>query len=793
MFDVVESLFDSSGFPRRWPQGTWAPVHGWLHTLSDLGVGSAYMTIAAVLGFFVLRRKNVPFRRTFLLFTTFLFACGATHLTEAVMFWWPAYRMATAVNLVTTVVSWVTVVALVGVVPRMLALRTPEELQREIEARRAAETELVAANTALERRVGERTEELTRANAALHTERERFRTTLSSIGDAVIATDLTGRVTFLNPVAEAQTGWSARDAVGQDLQSGFHIVNETTRTEVENPAVRALRDGVIVGLANHTILIARDGSERPIDDSAAPIRDTDGGVAGAVLVFRDITERQQAENQIRESEERYRLLFEANPHPMWVHDRESLRFLAVNNAAIAKYGYSRDEFLGLTLKDIRPPEDVPAMLARVAAGSRGLDDAGVWRHRLKDGGMIQVRIMTHTLPFDGHPAVVVLSQDVTDQLRAEAALRHSEERFRAFMDHSPAAAWITDADSRVVYHSASYLRTFQLPAGEIVGRAVEDLYPPDLAAAYLRSTRAVAAGRTALTSAASGVRPDGSPGEFLVYKFPLPGPDGRTQVGGVAVDVTEVRAAEAALRASEERLLLALSAGNMGTFDWDIPSGRIVWSRMHYELFGYDGAAAFPVEYHHFIDRVHPADRAAVEAAMDVARHNRSLYTHEYRVRTFGDSELWVADTGRFTYGPDGEAVRMVGVVQDVTARKAAERALRENEQLLRQVIDTDPNYIGVKDYDGRFTLANRAMADAYGTTPEEMVGRTDADFHPVPSEVAAYQAADRAVLDTGTEYHSPEEPFTTAAGRRRWMRTTKRPLIGADGRRIAVLMWPST
>jgi len=760
-----------------------------LHILSDLSVWLAYMAIPAVLGAFVARRKDVPFRRIFLLFTAFILACGTTHLMEAVIFWWPAYRLAAALKLATAAISWVTVAALVGVAPRVLALRAPEEFEREIAARRAAEAELVETNAALERRVRERTEELTRANAALHTERERFRTTLSSIGDAVIATDLAGRVTFLNPVAEAQTGWSAPSAVGQNLQTVFHIVNESTRAAVENPAVRALREGTVVGLANHTVLIARDGSERPIDDSAAPIRDSTGGVAGAVLVFRDITERRQAENQLRESEGRYRLLFEANPHPMWVYDRETLGFLAVNDAAIAKYGYTRTEFLGLTLKDIRPPEDVPALLASIAADTGGLDEAGVWRHRLKGGRVISVRIVSHTLTFDGREAEVVLAQDVTDQLRAEAALRHSEERFRAFMDHSPAAAWITDPDGRVVYHSASYRRTFRLPAGDIVGRAVEDLYPPDLAAAYLRTTRAVAAGRTALTAAVSGVRADGSPGEFLVYKFPLPGPDGRAQVGGVAVDVTEARAAEAALRASEERLLLALSAGNMGTFDWDIPSGRIVWSRTHYELFGYDGATPFPVEYHHFIDRVHPADRPAVEAAMGAARRTRSLYTYEYRVRSFEGTELWVADTGRFSYGPDGAAVRMLGVVQDVTARKAAELALRENEQLLRQVIDTDPNYIVLKDREGRFTLANRAMADAYGTTPEEMVGRTDADFHPVPSEVAAYRAADRAVLDTGTEYHNPEEPFTTAAGRRRWLRTTKRPLIGADGRPDAVLL----
>jgi PAS domain S-box-containing protein len=143
-----------------------------------------------------------------------------------------------------------------------------------------------------------------RAAALLNEQKEWLRTTLFSIGDAVVTTDTVGRVTTLNPVAEQLTGWTARDAEGHSLDDVFRIVNELSRAPVKNPALRALREGVIVGLANHTVLIARDGAERPIDDSAAPIRDAAGTVLGAVLVFRDITERRDTEHRLREADQR---------------------------------------------------------------------------------------------------------------------------------------------------------------------------------------------------------------------------------------------------------------------------------------------------------------------------------------------------------------------------------------------------------------------------------------------------------------------------------------------------------
>ena len=134
-----------------------------------------------------------------------------------------------------------------------------------------------------------------RAEESLREQSDWLRVTLASIGDAVISTDVEGRVTFMNRVAESLTGWRQAEALGRSLSEIFQILNEESRQPVENPALRALSAVTTVGLANHTILIAKDGTEWPIDDLAAPIRGEQGEILGAVLVFRDISERKRME------------------------------------------------------------------------------------------------------------------------------------------------------------------------------------------------------------------------------------------------------------------------------------------------------------------------------------------------------------------------------------------------------------------------------------------------------------------------------------------------------------------
>jgi PAS domain S-box-containing protein len=176
---------------------------------------------------------------------------------------------------------------------------------------------------AIAERVGRITEHM-RAEEMLRASKEWLSITLRSIGDALIATDAKGHVTLMNPVAQTLTGWNEEDAIGEPLEDVFNIINEETGKQVENPATRVIREGVVIGLANHTVLIAKDGTKWPIDDSGAPIRDDKGSITGVVLVFRDITERKQAEEDLRESEEKWHSLTWNTDDTIQIVDKNSV-------------------------------------------------------------------------------------------------------------------------------------------------------------------------------------------------------------------------------------------------------------------------------------------------------------------------------------------------------------------------------------------------------------------------------------------------------------------------------------
>ncbi len=204
-----------------------------------------------------------------------------------------------------------------------------------------------------------------------------------------------------------------------------------------------------------------------------------------------IIKRIQAEEALKKREEQYRLLFESNPHPMFVFDTETLNFLAVNSAAIHHYGYSCEEFLAMTIKDIRPPDDIPMLLEYMSKISMDYDTAGVWRHRKKDGAIIYVEITTHDITFMGRKARVVLANDTTKHKQAEDALHESEERLRSILDNTTAVVYIKDIQGRYTFINRQFETLFHVKRGEIKGKSPYDCFPEEIAAAHLENDRKV--------------------------------------------------------------------------------------------------------------------------------------------------------------------------------------------------------------------------------------------------------------------------------------------------------------
>jgi PAS domain S-box-containing protein len=280
-----------------------------------------------------------------------------------------------------------------------------------------------------------------KAAAVIHEQRELFRTTLASIGDAVITTDTRGRVTFLNPVAQTLTGWKQEEAMDRPLLSVFNIVDEQTRQPAEDPASRALEKGAVIGLANHTLLIARDGSERPIDDSAAPIRSESGELTGVVLVFRDVTERRQAERTNREIV----ATLESLTDGFWKLDRD-WRFTFVSGEAARSVGQTPADLVGRALWE--------AFAAVV-----GTDVETQYRRAVSEGVTVEFEnyyeparrwfaVRAFPTPDGG---LAVLSRDITDRKQAAEAVRQSEERFRQLADAMPQIVWSARPDGNIDY------------------------------------------------------------------------------------------------------------------------------------------------------------------------------------------------------------------------------------------------------------------------------------------------------------------------------------------------------
>jgi PAS domain S-box-containing protein len=324
------------------------------------------------------------------------------------------------------------------------------------------------------------------------------------------------------------------------------------------PHIRDLEPGMLyTGLWKH---VRKDGTVIDVD-----ITSTDfpyQNKRARLVLCNDITEKLRVEEELRESESRYRRLFEDNPMPMMIFEPETLRFLAVNEAAEVHYGWTRNEFLNMTIKDIRPPEDVQSAVEYIQGMDHGLDKVGVRRHRKKDGTVIYVDINSHSLKYQGKSAWLALCQDITERVQAEEIIRKSEERYRLLADNVTDIIWILDLDFRYKYITPSVTRLRGYEPDELVGSSLMDLLSPEsremVLEEYARELQAeknpnADPNRSVTLELEQGCKDGSTIWTEVKVKF-LRDSQGIAQgLVGVTRDISDKKQAEEALRESEER------------------------------------------------------------------------------------------------------------------------------------------------------------------------------------------------------------------------------------------------
>lgn len=486
-----------------------------------------------------------------------------------------------------------------------------------------------------------------------------------------------GRVIYVNQKGADVLGYPVAQIVGKDWF-------ETFLPEELRDGPRRMFHQVSAGAADaveshENRVVCRDGSERIIAWRNAVMRNAAGHVLAGLSAGEDVTEQRQAEAALRESETRFRATFEQAAVGM-AHVGLDGRFLRLNDKLCEIAGHERAELEALTFGDITHPEDREAEAGRPEALIAGEIQhyAAEKRYIRKDGSVVWVHV-TGSLVRDRQGApdyFIKVVENITRRKQAEHLLADGELQ-RMALAAAGAGAWHWDAESRQQSWSPEIYRIFGLDPEE---------RPPDFEGWLHRCVHPD--DRTGFRDTLRRVAADGG-GEFEIgYRctHPTLGLRWVRSVGrvicddrrrparayGLSRDITEERRVEQALRDSEERLRMAMEAGDIGVWDWDIPSGRISWSDNFERMQGI-APGEFPKTIDEFRWFVHPSDRQKVALAIERALSSRAQYSVEFRLVSPGGGVRWTATRGAVIRDGDGRPVRMIGVDRDISTRKLAE------------------------------------------------------------------------------------------------------------------------
>jgi PAS domain S-box-containing protein len=504
-----------------------------------------------------------------------------------------------------------------------------------------------------------------RAEAEAHASRESLETTLKSIGDAVISTDTGGSIEFMNGVAERLTGWPLNDARGRTLAEVFRIVNEQTREAVESPITKVLREGETVSLANQNLLIARDGTETPIDDSGAPIKDERGRTTGVVLVFHDISERRKSEATLRQRERELTDFIEnATVGLHWVGADGTI--LWANRAELEMLGYEAEEYIGHNVSEFHADREViNDILTRLTSK----DELHNYEARLlhKDGS-IRYGLISSNVLWDERGKFVhtrCFTRDVTDRKRAD----EETARLAAIVEFSDDAIIGKTLEGIIVSWNDAAERMYGYAAEEAIGQHISLLAPHERIEELSGIMSKLRNGERVVHLETKRVRKDGTQLDVSLTISPIRDAAGRP-VGAstIARDITEKKRVQEELRESEQRF--RNMADNAPVLIWvnDLEGCEFV----NREYMKFLGVSEVDVRGFDWAQFIHPDDRDAYMSTYNEALSRGATFETQFRFRQRDGEYRWMQSVGTPRFSVAGKLLGYIGSTLDITDIKQA-------------------------------------------------------------------------------------------------------------------------
>jgi PAS domain S-box-containing protein len=611
---------------------------------------------------------------------------------------------------------------------------------------------------------------------ALNESEGRYHKTLMSVSDGVIATDTDGRIQMMNPVAEALTGWNQAEAVGKPLEEVFHIVSEETHEAVESTVSRILREGSVIGLANHTLLLARDGAAHPISDGGAPIRDMNGRIVGVVVNFRDQTEERRVQAALCRSEEQYRLLAETTRDIIILHDMEGcIRYM--NRAGLQLAGIGAEDMLNKPVTAFVSPAHLQGIADRRETRVGG--DRATFLYETEvigpSGQRVSLEASSALMEHEDETLILIAARDITERKLAEEALKESELRYHSLFDRMPVGLYRTAPDGRILDANPALVALLGFPDRETLLRARTHDFYVDLQDRATHRNQVKQDSRV-IDYETRLRRYDGSviwivdsmrvvrdeAGEDLYYE-------------GSIRDITGLKEAEEAL--VHERDLLHALMDNIPDFVYykDTSSRFTRINQAHARLLGLSGPADAIGKTDHDLFPPELA-REVLADEQKILRSGEPLVGKIEEIKRPDGSQLWVLTTKVLLRDADGQATGLVGISRDITGLKLAEEKLR----LQALALDSAANGIVITNRNGIIEWVNPAFASMTGYTAEEIVGQSPRIIKSDQQDRIFYEHLWQTIL-AGKNWHG-ELVNRRKDGSLYTEELTIAPLVNADG-----------